>query len=200
VQLVSGWSEEIVLGEGIRARLRLVHPNDKAMLLAAFDKLSPESRFLRFFQRKESLTEDELRYLTEMDQVSHLALGAVLLDDAGDEVEGLGIARFVKLADRDHVAEAAVVVADRIHGMGLGRLLFERLESAAVERGIKRFRCEALAANAALLALVEGLAPEAEVVETHDGVVVLEWTLQAAPLLSPLAAFLSALFGDKKNP
>ncbi|HUS63042.1 MAG TPA: GNAT family N-acetyltransferase [Kofleriaceae bacterium] len=194
------WSEEIVLGDAIRARLRLVQPTDKTMLRAAFEVLSPESRFLRFFQRKASLTDDELRYLTEMDQIDHLALGAVMLDDAGDEVEGLGVARFVKLAGRAETAEAAVVVADRIHGMGLGRLLFERLELAAVERGIERFRCEALAANAALLALVEGLAPDAEVVEQHDGVVVLEWSLKPAPLPSPLAAFLSALFGDKRNP
>lgn len=67
-----------------------------------------------------------------------------------------------------------------------------------MERGIKRFRCEALAANQAILGLLDGLAPDAEIVERHDDVVVLEWALATTPLPSPLAAFLAALFGEKK--
>ncbi len=174
------YREETQLADGTRVRLRLVVPADKTQLASAFQRLSPEARYLRFFASKETLTPGELVYLTEMDQAQHFALGAAALNEAGEEGEGLGIARFVRLADRPETAESAVVVADRVKGRGLGRLLLQRLVAAAVERGVERFRCEVLAGNDAMRGLLGQLAPEADL-KAEGEVVVLEWDLPLVP-------------------
>ena len=86
------------------------------------------------------------------------------------------MARFVRLRDRPDTAEAAVVVIDRVKGRGLGRLLFERLVAAAVEREVARFRCEVLASNQSMRNLLFEMAPAAQM-EAEDEVIAIEWDL-----------------------
>ena len=179
------YREEIVLPSGDRARLRLIRPDDKQKLAEGFQRLSPQSRYLRFFSHRESLGEAELAYLTEVDQDHHFALGAVRLDETGGEHDGLGIARFVRLEDRPETAEAAVAVADYIAGQGLGRLLMQRLLAAATERGVQRFRCEVLSENDQARALIQSLAIGGELKYEGSGLVSIEWPLP--PPDEPLA-------------
>src|SRR5215470_7945825 len=87
--------EHAVLRDGTRVRLRLVRPESKDTLRAAFERMSPESRYARFLAPKASLSDDELRYLCDVDQENHVAIGAVR--DEADEQTGLGVARFVRL-------------------------------------------------------------------------------------------------------
>ena len=174
------YREDVTLLDGTRARLRLVRPDDKQLLARSFAELSPAGRFLRFFSHKESLTAAELAYFTEMDQISHFAVGAVSLDESGDEDEGLGVARFAAMPGQPEIAEAAVAVADRMQKKGLGRLLFERLVDAALERGVARFRCEVLSANEGMRGLLERIAPGAQT-EREGDVVMLEWPLDPDP-------------------
>ena len=100
----------------------------------------------------------ELRYLTEVDQEHHFAMGAIRHDPDGPV--GVGIARFIRLPGLHATAEAAIAVADELHGRGLGRLLFLRLCAAAAERGIKHFRCEVLGSNHSMRGLIEEVAPD----------------------------------------
>lgn len=151
--------EHAVLSDGTKVRLRLVRPEDKELLRAGFDRWSPQSRYARFFAPKTSLSDDELRYLTECDQENHFAIGAARDDDGPDAV-GLGIARFIRLADRPNTAEAAVAVADEAQGKGLGRLLLLRLVAAANERGVEQFHSEVLGSNASMAALIAQLVPD----------------------------------------
>ena len=65
-----------MLKDGTAVRLRLIRPDDKDRLRAGFARLSPESRYLRFFVPKSTLTDAELVYLTETDGVDHVAIGA----------------------------------------------------------------------------------------------------------------------------
>lgn len=152
---------------------------------AGLRRLSPESAYARFFASKTHLTDEELRYLTEIDQEHHFALGA-LADDGGgggdgDEPVGLGVARFIRLPDTRATAEAAITVADELHGRGLGKLLFMRLCAAAAERGIERLRCDVLGSNTAMQHLLERVAPD-RTVEVGGGVVSIEL---AVPAVSP---------------
>jgi GNAT superfamily N-acetyltransferase len=163
----AGWHEDVTLTDGRRARLRLVNRGDKERLRAGFDALSARSRYLRFFVHKDRLDEAELDYLTDVDQERHVAIGAGLLDAMGEEGEGLGIARFIRLAERPDTAEAAVAVTDSAQRVGLGRLLYQHLAAAAVERGVQRFRCEVLRENEAMRRLIEGAGSEVEV--TSEG-------------------------------
>jgi acetyltransferase len=167
--------ERVVLRDGTAVRLRLVAPEDKPLILGGFEKMSPESRYARFLVPKQRLTPDELRYLTEVDQEDHFALGAVREEgDGHGEPVGLGIARFIRLDAT--TAEAAIAVVDDVHGQGLGKLLFLRLVAAAAERGIERFRLEVLCSNAAMHELVRKISPE-HTVEVHSGVTTIDLAL-----------------------
>ena len=132
--------EHATLRDGTEVALRLVRPDDKALLREGFARMSDESRYRRFFTPKYELSADELRYLTEIDQVTHVAIGATSADGA----RGLGVARFIVLAGEAGAAEAAVAVTDDLQGRGLGSLLLQRLVAAAHERGVERFVFEML--------------------------------------------------------
>ncbi|HVK74439.1 MAG TPA: GNAT family N-acetyltransferase [Kofleriaceae bacterium] len=171
------YQEHACLRDGTPVLLRLIRPDDKELLRRGFLRLSPESRYRRFFAAKVDLTPDELRYLTEVDGVDHVALGAVTADGRN----GLGVARFIRLAGERGTAEAAIAVVDEIQGKGLGSLLFQRLVAAARERGVERFRCDMLGSNRGMVDLVLASAPDASAV-VHDGVVSMEFRL---PPLGP---------------
>lgn len=192
------WVEELVLRDGTRVRLRIVRATDKERLVAGLARLSPQSRYLRFFTDKQRLSDAELQYLTELDGEHHFAIGASRVEEGGDEGEGLGIGRFVTLPDEPTVAEPALAVVDHAQGLGLGRVLLLRLVAAAAERGVKVFRCDFLAINRGMQALLEDVSPD--VCFRSDGpVVTAEFRLpnvpadepmERAPLVGPMFAWM----------
>jgi GNAT superfamily N-acetyltransferase len=159
--------------------LRFVRGDDKDLLRAGFERLSPESRYLRFHGVKTELTEAELRYLTELDGVRHFAIGAIV-DDAG-----LGIARMVQLDAEPGVAEAAITVLDEMQGKGLGSLLFRRLVAAAAERGIRKVRCLVLGSNTSMQDLLLRLGAGDTKVTVEQGVVTVEIELPEVRVDAP---------------
>lgn len=182
----SDYVERATLRDGTHVVLRLTVPEDKEILRRGFEKLSPESRYARFLVPKSRLTDEELHYLCDVDQENHFALGAIREDgDGHGEPVGLGIARFIRLPGVEPpTAEAAVAVADEVHGQGLGRLLLLRLAAAAAERGIHRFRSELLCSNAGMKALIDHLAPDHSV-EVKSGIMSMDFDI---PPVAPDAA------------
>ena len=184
------------LRDGTPVLLRLVKPEDKDLVRRGFDRLSPESRYTRFFAPKERLTDEELHYLCDIDQEAHFALGAIREDgdDHGRPI-GLGIARFVRLPGRPGepvTAEAAIAVTDDVQHLGLGRILFTRLVAAAVERGIEHFRVEVLCSNPMMKQLIERIAPS-RTLEVSQGVYSIDFALpQMVEPPSPLYLFFQA--------
>jgi GNAT superfamily N-acetyltransferase len=148
------FSEEHTLSDGRRVVLRHVRPADAPELRAAFDRLSPASRYRRFFGGPTHLTDDTLRYLTEVDGHDHVAIVAVGESPDLKRELGLGVARFVRLRDEPAIAEAAVTVVDDAQRIGLGRLLATTLAEAAIERGIHKFRADVLADNEPMRAMM----------------------------------------------
>ncbi|MGE5181220.1 MAG: GNAT family N-acetyltransferase [Acidobacteriota bacterium] len=179
-QFTSDYVERATLRDGTPIVLRLITPDDRELLRRGFERLSPESRYTRFLVPKPRLTEDELTYLTEVDQEHHFALGAAKEDgDGRGNPVGLGIARFIRLPERDGepaTAEAAIAVADEVQHQGLGRLLLQRLVAAARERGIERFRCDVLCSNRSMAELIEAIAPDRELA-IESGVMSIEFPL-----------------------
>ncbi|MEM9694509.1 MAG: GNAT family N-acetyltransferase [Myxococcota bacterium] len=152
------YREEVELRDGTTAVMRLVRPDDKELFVQGLERLSPESRYFRFFTSKDRLSAWELRYFTEVDQESHFAFGAMRTHDSG-EIEPLAVARFVRFKDEPDVAEAAIVVVDDAQGLGLGRTMFLRLIEAARERGVQTFRADVLMQNDGMRKLLGQLAP-----------------------------------------
>lgn len=175
--------------------LRLIGPEDKALLRDGFARLSPESRYRRFFAAKRELSPEELRYFTEFDGMSHLAIGAIHVRSDRSE-EGLGVARFVRLPNEPTVAEAAVVVVDDYQNRGLGHLLLIRLVAAARERGIERFRATTLVENPAARALMTDLGAEPQTSNDDETLSVDVALPEASPGASemPQASALYRLF------
>ncbi|MBL8683853.1 MAG: GNAT family N-acetyltransferase [Myxococcales bacterium] len=135
--------------------IRPIHPEDRQELYEGFRKLSPTSRYQRFFSELNELSAEQLDYLTEVDGINHVALVAVC-GAAGLELErGLGVARFVRLKDEPDVAEVAITVADDAQNKGIGSALLAALIAAARERGVHRFRMQVLSMNAGMIALLQ---------------------------------------------
>jgi RimJ/RimL family protein N-acetyltransferase len=138
-------------------KVRPLCASDKHYVLDAFNKLSDDSRFKRFFGVKKNLSEAELKYFTELDQYNHFALCALELDEQKQEKQIAGIARFIRIPTSPDCAEVGITVLDSVQRRGLGRHLLERLFEAAYQRGIKRLRFECLFENLEMQTLLKKL-------------------------------------------
>jgi GNAT superfamily N-acetyltransferase len=127
---------ETTLKDGTSVFIRLLCPDDREELKRGFQKLSDQSRYCRFHMHLNKLSDDQLSYLTEVDNYNHLALGAGLLNR--EEDVGIGIARYVRFKEHPTVAEFAVTVIDEYQNRGLGRILLDFLLKAASNNGIER--------------------------------------------------------------
>jgi RimJ/RimL family protein N-acetyltransferase len=137
---------DLRLHDGTEVLIRPIRPEDKALLARGMAALSPRSARLRFLAPKNHLTVAELRYLTEVDHVDHVALVAVLADDPAVMA---GVGRWVRDAEHPDRAEVAVVVGDCYQGQGLGTTLGIALADAARALGVGRFTAIMLPENTA---------------------------------------------------
>lgn len=147
-------TSEKVLRGGSQIVLREVRSDDKDAIAAGFERLSPESRYRRFFTPMSRLSAADLRYLTEVDHDDHEAV--VAFDAEGGPV---GVARYVRRDDRVE-AEVAVAVVDDWQGRGAATALLERLVERAAENGIERFVASVLQENADAIELFRSLSPD----------------------------------------
>jgi nucleotide-binding universal stress UspA family protein len=143
----------VSLRDGSRLEIRPIEPDDRTRLAEGFERLSPESRYRRFFGPMPELSERDLDYLVTVDHHDHEALLAV--DPKTRDC--IGVARYVRTGDA--VAEAAVVVIDDWQGRGVGTHLLEALANRAREEGIVRFEAPVLANNREAIRVLERLGP-----------------------------------------
>jgi GNAT superfamily N-acetyltransferase len=186
-----GYSELHRLSDGTEVRLRLLRASDRGKLAAGFRRLSPESRYRRFFSPMPKLSERMLRQLTQTDDWDHLAIIAEPV--ARDGAAALGVARYVRQRDTPETAEASVAVIDEMQRKGLGRLLLTTLVEAARERGIHRFRASILAENEAGKLLLQSL-DEHATARIENGLRVYELDLPEPSLEALFAAPIYRLF------
>ena len=139
------------LRDGSHVTIRPVEPHDREAIAQGFERLSPESRYRRFFGPMPQLSERHLDYLTLVDHHDHEALIAVD-DETGD---GVGVARFVRTAP--DIAEPAMAVVDDWQGRGVGTVLLEALVDRAQAEGIRRFDAPVLASNHDAIRVLERL-------------------------------------------
>jgi acetyl coenzyme A synthetase (ADP forming)-like protein len=134
---------DVILRDGRTLRLRAAVGADVPGLIAFFAALSPESLYSRF-HGVVSVDEALARQFVDLDWNERGSLLGML----EDRIVCLGSwARWREPG----TAEAAFVVADDLHGQGIGTRLLERLAAGAAEVGIERFVAEVLPANAAML-------------------------------------------------
>jgi len=150
------------IADGTPIHIRAIRPSDKANLSAGLSALSEVSRQRRFLSPKPRFTSAELRYLTEVDGLDHVALVAMTAAR-----RGVGVARYVRLAEDPSTAEVAIAVADELQGRGLGSLLADELVHIASANGIQRFSADMLSDNIPAQRLMAHLTRRLE--RHHDG-------------------------------
>ena len=142
-----------MLADGTRVIVRPIEPGDGDKLRAAFDRMSPQSRYRRFFTAMPRLSESMLHHLLDVDGVDRVAWAALDADAEGEP--GIGVARYFRLEDQPDAAEMAVAVVDDYQHRGVGSLLLHHLNRTARDHGITRFVGSVLADNRPMLELVE---------------------------------------------
>jgi RimJ/RimL family protein N-acetyltransferase len=169
----------------IGVRIRPVEPADATLISDGFDRLSAESRRLRFLGPKTSLSASELRYFTDIDHHDHEALIAV------SRLSGrsLGVARFIRLADDPTTADVAVVIADEWQRTGLGSALTARLVERARCEGIARFSALLDAENEGARRLMRRTGASVRLVGRDGGT--MSYEMELAPLVPALRRALA---------
>lgn len=145
------------LHDGTLVRLRHLGPADADELRAGFARLSPESRYRRFFSPMPRLTDAMVRRLVGTDGHDHVALVAETLPERNEPPAPVGVARFIRVTGRPSAAEVAVTVIDEMHGRGLGHLLLEAIAVLAREHGVAMIVASVLAENAPMNALIRSM-------------------------------------------
>ena len=135
-------TRDVILADGSTLRLRAPGPEDYDDVKAFYDRLSPESRYMRFHGMVG--TDIPSRYVVEASGVDRVAL----ICRHGDRV--VAIANYDRLLEPG-VAEIAFAVADDFRRRWTATRLLEQLAAIAAERGIRRFDAEVLAINHAAL-------------------------------------------------
>ena len=139
---------EMTIKDGSMIMLFPLSHDDRRYLVQGLDEMSLESRFSRFGQGRQRLSESEWAYLTEIDQKSHVAWVAVL------DGHGAGVGRYI-LPPRADCAEVAVTVLDEFQGRGVGTALFLALVAVARADGLGELCFEVLPSNNKVRALLK---------------------------------------------
>lgn len=141
------------LKDGSRALFRRIQADDKWLLRDGFRRLSEESRLRRFFMPLNELSEQQLRFFTELDHDQHTAWGAAELDSV--DGAGIGVARLIRLDGEPARAEAAFTVVDDYQGTGVGTTLFALMNIAAAHRAIDTLVLDVMDDNGAFIRRLE---------------------------------------------
>jgi RimJ/RimL family protein N-acetyltransferase len=143
-------------GDDAVLHFRLIQPDDREQLRRGFEHLTEPSRYRRFLRAVDELSESDLDYFTKVDNENHLAWVAFLRRPGEDEL-GIGVGRYIRLADDPDTAEIALTVVDEYQGKGIGRVLLWLLTRSAAARRIRRFTAVVHSSNRPMLALTRGM-------------------------------------------
>ena len=139
------------LKNGLQVRLRAIRPDDKCLIVKAFNELEPESIYSRFFQRKTSLSEQELQKATELDFDNDVGLVVTIGEEGAETIIGSGRYAAYNTPDGIRCAEVAFTVEEDYHGQGMATILIQHLTAIARQKGIAQFTAEVLAQNISML-------------------------------------------------
>jgi acetyltransferase len=161
--LVSQWQ----LADGTDIAIRPIRPEDAELVQRFVHDLSEESKYFRFMNSMQELTETMLVRFTQIDYSREMALIAVA-EEQGREVE-LGVARYATNPDGD-TCEFALVIADNMQGKGLGQKLMVALMEAARDMGLSVIEGEVLSNNHKMLKLMSRLGFASKVSAEDQGI------------------------------
>jgi acyl-CoA synthetase (NDP forming)/GNAT superfamily N-acetyltransferase len=137
------WEADVLLTDGIPARLRPIMPSDADALVEFYARVSDRSKYYRFFAPYPVLSERDVERFTTVDHHDRVAF--VLTQ--GTDIIAVG--RFDRLDEEE--AEVAFLVEDAHQGRGIASLLLEHLAEAGREVGVAKFAAEVLPDNTRMI-------------------------------------------------
>ena len=168
------------LEDGTKVCIRSIRPSDEARMREGIERLSAQSRYLRFFSPQRMPSSAVIERLLDADGHSHIAWGAI--HSEGDEHPAIGAVHAVRDEADSETAEFSVAIVDAWHGLGLARMLIAvLLVNCRIER-IDTLDIQILSENRAARGLVTWLGAERCKVEYS----VAEYVLDTAAALARL--------------
>ena len=142
------------LDDGRTVVIRPIRPQDEPGEHEFFDRLSQETRRLRFLKMVEAVNDQLIHFFTHIDYDRHMAFVC--------EHEGrlVGEARYVANPD-GRSCEFGVVIADAWHHSGIAAALMDALLDAARARSFETMEGLVLRSNTSMLHFVKTLGFEA---------------------------------------
>lgn len=143
------------LKDGRRVLLRPIREADAAEIVQAWQRLSRQSRYLRFMQHKKAL---DLTALERGVRPGPRECALVATIPADDGIDIVGAARYVPVAEAAaNECEFAITVAEDWRGCGLSTELLSSLVRRARRDGYAALCGDVLADNGPMLALARRL-------------------------------------------
>jgi acetyltransferase len=134
--------------KGTAVAVRPMRSDDRPLEADFVRHLSMETRYQRFMVTLSELPQAKLDYLTDVDQVRHVALVATT-DRNGQQIL-VGVVRYI-VDPTGTGCEFAVAVDDAWQGCGLAGILMHALMDTARSRGLATMEGLVLATNARML-------------------------------------------------
>lgn len=167
----------IRLRDGREVILREVRQADAEAIVAAFERLSPESRYLRFGQHTKQIEAAALERGVHPRPGLDFVLVAAIPSSDGTEI--VGAAQYVPAESGDEgVCEFAVTVAEDWRGVGLACALVSRLVRRARRDGYRTMAGQVLESNKAMLAVARDLRFSVQPADGDPGVAQVRLSLQ----------------------
>ncbi|MGY3932515.1 acyl-CoA synthetase [Aeromonas encheleia] len=148
--------------------LRPIRPEDEPAHKQFVLKVSDEDRYKRFFADVGELGHEELARMTQIDYDREMAFVAVGQDGAFNQ-QILGVVRAISNPDLSD-AEFAILIRSDLKGMGLGKLMMEKIVRYARERGIGQLSGMTMPSNRGMINLAKRLGFQIDI-QLEDGVV-----------------------------
>ncbi|MEW6689256.1 MAG: GNAT family N-acetyltransferase [Pseudomonadota bacterium] len=142
------------LSDGRSVLIRPIRLEDEGEEREFFDRLSSETRRMRFMTFVRSVSDKLIHFFTHIDYDKHMAF--VCETTGGRRREIVGEARYVAYPDGRN-CEFGVVIADAWHKSGIAGLLMEALIRAARERGMRTMEGLVLRENRQMVRFVRQL-------------------------------------------
>ena len=146
------------LEDGTKVCIRSIRPTDELRMREGIERLSAQSRYLRFFSPQRMPSQAVIKRLLDADGHRHIAWGAIVT--GADDHPAIGAVHAVRDDTDSQTAEFSVAVVDAWHGLGLARMLIAVLLVNCRIEGIDTFDVQVLSENRAARRLVTWLGAE----------------------------------------
>jgi acyl-CoA hydrolase/GNAT superfamily N-acetyltransferase len=168
---IEDYKSSLKLPMGKHIEFRPLLPSDEFESRHFYYSLQEDSIYFRFFNKRRVFSRDMLqKQWAEVDYRRNMTI--IGYWQLGRRKQIVAIGSYAEAGE--HVAEAAFLVKEDLHGMGIGTHLLKVLEDIARMNGYTMFMATVLAENSKMIKVFLGRYPDAKRIRTSTGEIELE--------------------------